>query len=224
MPSRIVEKFEMVFPSVVAIVGCGGKTSLIKHLAESYQDKRVLISPTTKIFPIVAGKADCRGVLNSLTGKLEALPADELAALVLEYDLALLEADGSRSLPCKGWRENEPVVPVYFSHTIGIITMNALGKAATHEHVHNLPLFLSLTGLHEGEKITMQALQAMVCSPGGMFKNSVGKRILFINQVEAAQRADCARDFLLAVKNNCPGFFEKLLYGSVHLDKVQEVK
>ena len=219
----IVKVLGLPFPSVVAVVGCGGKTSLVKRLADSYPDKMVLISPTTKMHPMKAGNAHCHGIFNAETGKLEALPADELAALVPQYDIALLEADGSRSLPCKGWLEDEPVVPGYCTHTVGVVTMNGLGRAATGETVHNLPQFLALTGLCKGQAITTQALRDMVCAPGGMFKNSVGSRVLLVNQVEDEGTVAIAGEFLRAVKASMPGFFAKLLLGSIHHDAWREV-
>ena len=112
------------FPSslffCIAVVGCGGKTSLIELLADRMRDKKVLISTTTKIFPpkmkdIVLFETlrqceeheprtgvQCMGILNSASGKLEALPDSFLAAIKSRYDIVLLEADGSRGLPCKG--------------------------------------------------------------------------------------------------------------------------
>ena len=210
-------------PCILAVVGCGGKTSLIKQLAADMQGKTVLISPTTKMYPLNVGTADCIGVPNHQTGKLEALPPDELASLAPRYDIVLLEADGSRSLPCKGWLEDEPVVPGYCTHTVGVVTLSALGKPATGERVHNLPQFLALTGLREGQEITMQALRDMVCAPQGMFKNSAGQRILLVNQVEDEPTACAAREFLQGIKARRPGFFERLLFGSVYQDSWQEV-
>jgi len=212
------------FPSILAVVGCGGKTSFIELAARSYPSMKVLISPTTKMFPLNAGNAHCRGIFNENSGKLEALPADELAGLTAQYDLSLLEADGSRSLLCKGWREDEPVVPEYCTHTIGIVTMSLLGEAATDGAVHNLPLFLSLTGLRESQLITMQALMSMVCAPGGMFKNSAGSRVLLVNQVEDDSTCNQAYRFLEEIIKSYPGFFDKLLFGSVHRDTFEEVR
>jgi len=219
----IVKTLRLPFPSVVAVVGCGGKTSLIKRLAVGYQNENVLISPTTKMYPIKVGNTHCRGVFNIETGKLEALPADELADLASRYGIVLLEADGSRSLPCKGWLESEPVVPAYCTHTVGVVTMNGLAKAATREIVHNLPQFLSLTGLCEGQTITTRALCDMVCAPDGMFKNSAGSRVLIVNQVEDQKAAEIAGAFLLTIQKSDPAFFAKLLYGSAHNDIWWEV-
>jgi len=223
MSSGIVKTLGLPFPSVCAVIGCGGKTSLITRLAGGYKGKKVLVSPTTKMYPTQLDGADCRGFLNPRTGKLEGLPPEELATLVPQYDIVLLEADGSRSLPCKGWREDEPVVPGWCTHTVGVVTLSALGKPATSEHVHNLPLFLALTGLSERQPITAQALQTMVCAEGGMFKNSVGSRILLLNQVEDEKTGEVASRFLMEIKERYPDFFAKTAFGSVYKDSWQEV-
>jgi probable selenium-dependent hydroxylase accessory protein YqeC len=225
----------------VAFVGCGGKTSLIGLMADRLRDKKVLISTTTKIYPpkmkdIVLCETlkqceeheprtgiQCMGLLNSASGKLEALPEALLAHLQPRYDIVLLEADGSRGLPCKGWLANEPVVPDYCTHTVGLITMAALGKPAGGSTVHRLPEFFALTGVGEGQTITMAALEAMVCAPKGMFKNSAGQRYVIVNQVEDDATAAIALAFLRTIKEKYPARFEKLLFGSVHNDAWQEV-
>ena len=220
---RIEKALNLPEPAVLAVVGCGGKSSLIKLLAMSFPGKKVLISPTTKMFPININNADCVGQLNSKTGKLEALPPEKLTELIQGYDISLLEADGSRGLPLKGWLHNEPVVPGYCTHTIGVATINPLGKKLAAEIVFNLPQFLKLTGLCEGEKITCDALHKMICAPGGMFKNSAGSRVLLINQVESGIVANRAESFLQKIKQNYPGFFEKILYGSVFYNAWTEI-
>jgi probable selenium-dependent hydroxylase accessory protein YqeC len=227
--------------SVAAVVGCGGKSSLVELLAERLREKKVLISTTTKIFPpkmkdIVLCETlrqcgeheprtgvQCMGILNGASGKLEALPDKFLAAIKSRYNIVLLEADGSRGLPCKGWLANEPVVPDYCTHTVGVITMGALGKAAGENTVHRPREFFALTGVGEGGTITVQALEAMVCAPGGMFKNSAGKRYVLVNQAEDDAAAAAALSFLQSIKDKYPARFEKLLFGSVRHDVWQEV-
>jgi probable selenium-dependent hydroxylase accessory protein YqeC len=225
----------------VAVVGCGGKTSLIELMADRLRDKKVLISTTTKIFPpkmkdIMLCETlrqceehepqtgiQCMGLLNSASGKLEALPQTFLAELRHRYDIVLIEADGSRGLPCKGWLENEPVVPDYCTHTVGVITMAALGKQAGRNTVHHLPEFFALTNIGEGQTITAAALEAMVCAPTGMFKNSAGQCYVIVNQAEDDTAAAVALSFLRTIKEKYPARFEKLLYGSVRRDAWQEV-
>ena len=220
---QIQKALNITTPAVLSIIGCGGKTSLIKLLAASYPDKKILISPTTKMFPIDIPSADNPGRLNPTTGKLEALSPEKLAELIPDYDISLLEADGSRGLPCKGWLENEPVIPDYSTHTIGIAPITALGKSATQEHVHNLPQFLELADLKEGQQITAEALQKMILSPKGMFKNSAGKRVLLINQAEDKSTKKSAEQFCRKLKQTDPGFFNTILYGSVINDEWVEV-
>jgi probable selenium-dependent hydroxylase accessory protein YqeC len=101
--------------------------------------------------------------------------------------------------------------------------MNGLGRAAGETVVHRLPEFLALTGLREGDAITTQALRAMACAPGGMFKNSAGQKYLLVNQVEDDTAARTALSFLQIIKENYPNRFAKLLFGSVHQDAWQEV-
>ena len=227
--------------SLVSVVGCGGKTSLIKLLAAENNNRKVLVSPTTKTFPMISDGVilcdtlessinhkpqtgiQCLGVYNKRNKKLEALPESILTGTIKQYDIVLIEADGSRWLPCKGWRSNEPVVPSYSTHTVGVISMSALGKAATAETVHHLPEFLALTGLEEGEIITDQVLEDMVCLPGGMFKNSVGEKYLLVNRVEDEETVKITKSFLGNIKEKYPDRFKRLIYGSVHRNEWHEV-
>jgi len=237
----VVDYLDISTGSVVAVVGCGGKTSLVELMADRLREKKVLISTTTKIYPpkmkdimlcetLVQCEEheprtgiQCMGLLNSASGKLEALPEAFLANLQPRYDIVLLEADGSRGLPCKGWLADEPVVPDYCTHTLGLITMGALGKPAGETTVRRLPEFFALTGVGEGQTITVAALDAMVCAPKGMFKNSVGQRYVIVNQVEDDTTAAVALAFLRTIKEKYPARFKKMLYGSVHNDAWQEV-
>jgi len=101
--------------------------------------------------------------------------------------------------------------------------MAALGKPAGENTVHRLPEFFALTGVGEGEAITSAALEAMVCAPTGMFKNSAGQRYVFVNQVEDDATAAAALSFLRTIKEKYPVRFNKLLFGSVRHDAWQEV-
>jgi len=220
--------------SMVSVVGCGGKTSIIEMLANENRDKKVLVSPATKIFPMHTDDVvlcdtlessiehtpqagiQCLGVLNKRNEKLEALPKYALASLATLYDVVLMEADGSRGLPCKGWLKNEPVVQFFTTHTVGVVSLCALGKQASKESVHHLPEFLSLTGLTEGDIITEQAIEDMICAPFGMFKNSVGKSYLVVNKVEDEFTEKCVLVILEKIKEKHPKMFERLVYGSIH--------
>ena len=227
--------------SAVAVVGCRGKTSLIELIALQNKDKKVLVTPTTKIFPMISDDivlcdtlqsclkhkpktgVQCLGQYNERSNVLEALPMQTLADMVPLYDIVLMEADGSRGLPCKGWKDHEPVVPDFCTQTVGVLTMCALGKTAANDVVHHLAEFMLLTGLGEGDIITVKALEDMVCLPEGMFRTSIGDQYLVINQVENESTTCEADSFLRSVKAKYPGRFKRLIYGSVHVGDWHEV-
>ena len=239
-PVNISKLLEVSEGSVISVIGCGGKSSLIELIASENKDKKVLVSPTTKMFPAVSDKVmlcdtlqSCiehkpqtgvqyLGQFNSNKGVLEALPELILSEMIKNYDIVLLEGDGSRSKPCKGWRDHEPVVPDFSTHTIGVVTMEALGKKATNEVVHHLEEFLTLTGLNEGEEITISALEDMICSPGGMFKRSIGKLFLVIANVEDDYIIYSAKKLLKNVIDKYPGRFKRLVYGNTHVNEWNE--
>ena len=238
---ELLALLEISSGSVVAVVGCGGKTSLIELIAMLSIDRKVLVSTTTKTFPMISEVVtlcdtlesstrhepqtgiQCFGQFNERNGKLEALPENILVDIVSHYDIVLMEADGSRGLPCKGWRDNEPVVYYYSTHTVGVVTLSALGRAATSDVVHHLPEFLALTGLREGDIITQQVLEDMICLPNGMFKGSVGQEYLLVNKVENEKEIHITEAFLQTVKSKHPGRFKRLIYGSVHSNTWYEV-
>jgi probable selenium-dependent hydroxylase accessory protein YqeC len=207
----------------LAVVGCGGKTTLIGLLARENQSRKALVMPTAKILPmrgagvvlcatlneclnhLPARGIQCLGVLNPATGKLEAPPPELWPQITRGYGLVLMEADGSRGLPMKGWRENEPVVPAFTTLTLGVLPVTALGLPIGTGSVHNLSQFLALTGGRAGESAQPRHLAAMAAAPGGMFKNRVGRAVLCINRVEDAHTLKAARLVAEAIQKNHPG-------------------
>lgn len=226
-------------PAVVAVVGCGGKTTFAEVVAREYPCKKVLISPTAKIKPmrdadvtLCTTLSDCL-VHTPETGiqclglrqgeKLSSLPPDVLAEIVPGYDLVLLEADGSRGLPCKGWLQTEPVIPPYCTHTVGIVTFGALGRPADEHTVLRLQEFLTLTGLKKNAPIHALALRDMVCAADGMFKNAAGETSIFINRIETDSDAQKAEAWLWETGRSYPGRFSHLAYGSAQTNSWKEV-
>jgi probable selenium-dependent hydroxylase accessory protein YqeC len=200
----------------VAVSGCGGKTSIVNLLAaEAGGAMSVLVTPTTKIFAPGAGFAAARercpahvsrpgvrylGLLNEETGKLEALAPEDLAAIAPRFDVVLMEADGSRGLPCKGWAENEPVIPGFATHTLGVVSVNAVGLAAEEENVFRLDEFLKLTGLSRGERVTVKALAAMTASPNGMLRRRAGDVAVAVNQAEDERGWETAAELAARIR------------------------
>ena len=126
---------EVAFPFVsdgkkhtIALVGGGGKTTLMYFLGDTYAKQNIptLITTTTHIrMPedgsyVTTMAAACRrwdaqryavvGVPDQ-AGKLKALPGTELHAYRKRAKQILVEADGAKMRPCKVPAEHEPVIP-----------------------------------------------------------------------------------------------------------------
>ena len=158
----------------ITVIGSGGKTTLIWHLASSLAPgRKILVTPTTKMFVPPPGEklydnycgqgslpvsplpgVTLAGAFNGASGKLENLPPGQLEEMVHGYDFVLIEGDGSKGRPLKAWSDDEPVVPDFTDMTIGVLPLWPLGKPVSESLVHRMPLFLALTGAAIGEPIT----------------------------------------------------------------------
>lgn len=229
--------------SRVAVSGCGGKTTLINPFArESAGSMSVLITPTTKICPepddsffLVTTREECLahvprrgiqylGVLNTRTGKLEALPPDDLAAIESRYDLLLMEADGSRGLPCKGWTDRDPVIPEFTTHTLGVVSIRAVGICASDDNIFRIDEFLKLTGMARGEPVTVRALALMTASPEGMLRRKSGAVAVMINQVESPRSMELATELAEEIRGINASAPRKIFAGSAMTGEWTEVR
>ncbi len=133
---------------VIAVIGAGGKTTAMEKLAHHFRQRSVLVTTTTHIMPMTEESCDCclidpqcSALENALTspgivcagaaagdGKLGRLPAEALSACIAAADIVLYEADGSRRLPLKLHRDNEPVLLPETTHVIVFAGLSALGK------------------------------------------------------------------------------------------------
>ena len=209
----------------IAAIGSGGKTSLIWHLAASLSAGRsILVTPSTKMFlpegkpynryydkkiPVPAPGITLAGIFNKASGKLESFPPFELEHIIPDYDLSLIEADGSRGLPLKAWNDNEPVIPQCTGLTVGMLPLWPLGKPLTEKIVHRMELFISLTGASAGKPLAMEHLVSLIAgrtakagttaphgrtSPPGLFDKACGRKLLFFNQIENDESLAMARE------------------------------
>lgn len=131
---------------VVSLVGAGGKTSLMYWMAETCCEMgmRVLVTTSTHIERPEAEKfAETWEQVQRLwsdgkiavigtdlgNGKLSMPPQLLLKQTMAAADLVLIEADGSRRLPCKAPGDREPVLLPECDIIIGVLGLSALGKS-----------------------------------------------------------------------------------------------
>lgn len=201
---NLKECFNLSQHEVISLIGSGGKTSLMFALSQLFDNDKVLITTTTKIgFPTrdkfdhyisdeVPFKEAARGITllasNGKVGeKITDVSLEALKNLVPSFDKVLIEADGSKTLPLKGWKPFEPVIIEETTLTIGLIPISVLEEEISEEIIHRLPLFLNMIEKKKGDKIDAKTLAEVIAHPNGLFAKAKGKRQLVINQVETKE-------------------------------------
>ena len=124
-----------VKPGVTALIGSGGKTSLLYHLAGELMRKghKVVLTTTTHIrkpeqFPFADTMEGAKAVLEKSEavcigtevedGKLAVPSFDGWETLA---DYVLVEADGAKMLPLKAHADHEPVIPAGCGNVICVV-------------------------------------------------------------------------------------------------------
>lgn len=175
---------------VTAIIGSGGKTSLMYRLAAELSERgSVLVMTTTHIYPPthipVAPYATgterllCVGTPCG-NGKLGA-PEQSPEALVELADYVLVEADGSKRLPLKAHEAHEPVIPDNAAQTVVVVGASGLCRPIC--EVAHRPARYAFLAETEPTALAMPELAARVLE-----KEALHTRVL-INQTDAAEAA-----------------------------------
>lgn len=202
-----------VRPGVTAVIGGGGKTTLLRTLGEELAEAgyRVLLCTTTKILPFdglpllpapteasLAEALDtrrlaCAGTPVPGTGKLAApgIPMRKLAVLA---DYVLAEADGAAGRPLKAHAPHEPVIPPEANQTVLVIGASGFGRPIA-EAAHRPALYARLAGAEESAPASPETEAAVLLAEG------LHTRV-FINQVETAEARRQAA--ALAARLSCP--------------------
>ncbi len=212
---------------VVSIVGAGGKTTMMFTLASEL--KKVCITTTTKIlvpsadqydelfiddFPELKDRKNRVVITGPLfkNKKLTTLSETELDKVVDHFDYTIIEADGSNEKSLKGWKEHEPVINKHTTKTVGIVDISVVGKKCSDETVFRVELFKEMVDIDD-EDINTSHLIQMIQHKKGLFKDSRGERVLFINKVEDDVSLDLALE--LAHKAYMLDTVDRVVIGSL---------
>ena len=162
---------------IIAVVGSGGKTTLIKKMAAQYRraGKTVLITTTTHMFleEDTLLTDDATAIIRALneTGyvmagipegeKCKALSKETFDAVCTCADVVLVEADGSKRLPLKYPNAAEPVIPENTDEIIVVCGLNAIGQRAK-DVCHRLELVKACLGIEDHTIIDPVHIQKLV--------------------------------------------------------------
>jgi len=208
---------------VISLVGAGGKTSTMFKLAHEMKTKkkRVLATTTTAIFypprdtfnnilitkeyeellkgfeGIKDGSITVVGYWVS-NGKLMGIPKEWIDSIAKQgiFDSILVEADGSKGRPIKAPEYYEPVIPRSTDLVIGVVGIDAFGKAINEEWVHRPEKLIKIAKKNMNDTIDGEDIAKLVISKEGLFKDSpVGaKKIVFFNKVLSNYEYQIAMD------------------------------
>ncbi len=184
---------------LIALIGAGGKTSLMFSLAHAFQRRgiKVITATTTRIlFPtpeqsshvlLCSKQQDISARLEKelentghvtlakriLPGnKLEGLPCSALEEIFGQSSAQrmIVEADGARTLPLKAPGANEPVVPAAADLYIGVAGLDCIGRPLSKDTTFRPQQVAALTGLAMGADITPGTVARLAVHPLGMLK------------------------------------------------------
>jgi len=194
---------------IISIVGSGGKTTLLFQLAEELREQyNILATTSTKMF--IPSTKKCflytnldsyinniisttpqKGVtvvsrdINYNNEKLIGVNDKDLDQIVNDFDLTIIEADGSRNLPLKGWKDHEPVILSRTNKTIGIIPIDVLFKKIHENSIYEFEEFKKL--INNVEFLDCEAIGKICSNRNGLFKNSKGNLYLYINKADTEE-------------------------------------
>jgi len=195
---------------VTAVIGGGGKTTLLRTLGEELaQEGRVLLCTTTKMLPypdlpcarnrqeLLELQTRCRllcaGTPVAGTEKITA-PDVEMRELAELFDYVLVEADGSAQRPLKAHGSHEPVIPAEANQTICVMGASGFGRPIR-EAAHRPARYAELAGAEQDAVVTAEIAAAV------LGRENLHTKI-YVNQLDAHPGMDEVRR--MAALLNCP--------------------
>jgi probable selenium-dependent hydroxylase accessory protein YqeC len=223
---NLVDALTPKLPARIAIVGGGGKTTTLFQLARQLPGF-TWTSTTTHLGTDQLNYADKHFVVRSvdadniekwleqkstlLTGEFTEDdrvkgPDDALLARIYQAAEAkkvslIVEADGSRSRPLKAPGMNEPAIPLWAEMVITIAGLSVLGQDFSEATVHRVEPFKQITGMSEGQPITLESIVRLLASPLGGLKNSPtgAVKVALLNQADTKELRQQAASYTPAL-------------------------
>ena len=200
MSMNLLKALRMEFPSSIAFVGAGGKTTALFQVARTLIRENaittVIVTATSHLGVWQIPMADVHIVANStssleenrhslqgvvlITGELDGdrtIPInDETLNGLHHYSHVnsmplLIEADGSRQKPLKAWSTNEPPIPSFVDQVVQVVGLTGLQQPLDDKYIHRPEIFSDLSELNIGERVTNKALLRVLKHAQGGLKN-----------------------------------------------------
>ena len=177
-----ISRFLNIQPGITALIGGGGKTTLMYRLSQELSAAgSVIVCTSAKILepkelPVLTDGSEeeivvtlksrrvvCVGT-KAVDGKLSA-PAVSFDRLKQLAHYVIVEADGAHRLPIKAHAEYEPVIPDGTNKTVLIIGADAFGKSIS-DICHRPELFAAVAGADICSPVTPEIVGRVINAEG----------------------------------------------------------
>lgn len=177
------------------------------------ENYKKLIEKSNNGVYVIGNKIANNTVENKL--KIKGLSFGVLDKIIPYFDIVIIESDGSKEKPLKGWKDSEPVVYDKTTKTVGVVDIKTIGLNINEDNIHRLDEFLKIINDEESQKVKIKHLKNLILNKSGLFKFSEGEKILLINKVEGIR--DKRNSVLLTnkIKDENSSYINKFVYGSI---------
>ncbi|NLP17943.1 MAG: putative selenium-dependent hydroxylase accessory protein YqeC [Firmicutes bacterium] len=237
MARKLKDALELGRREIISLVGGGGKTTLLYWLAEELRQQGVILTTSTKMWypppavPLILWQ-DPEQVKIELKARLAAGQTPLLAAADLPQlekvaglnqeqlrELAgwglpatiVIEADGAKGRPLKGYRDFEPVLTPTTSLLLQVVGADAIGQRLSDRFAHCPEKIAAGAGLQMGAPLDTPSLAAALLYPHRSWEKVLPgvRKIAVVNKVDLLDDITPAQD--LARKLLESGYFAKAL-------------
>jgi len=206
---------------LVAIVGAGGKTTILHTLGRDLAavGLKVILTTTTRMAPGQISESVCWS--DDPTKVEEALTVDAPLFVLSDHDSdkvvglepaavdglftstsvdhLIVEADGARTMSIKAPADHEPVIPDTSTMVIVVMGADALGQRLG-TVAHRVERITALTGLTRDDRLTPEGAASVLLHPMGGLKSvpDTARVVMAITKVSPAN-TDAAADLQAAL-------------------------
>lgn len=242
--SSIMEALLVTPRELVALVGGGGKTGLMRALFQEARAAGMRTAATTTT-RVAAAEAEAVGKLYNWgfqeagfeylsrppieglfvgglgagPGKISGISPEAADWLYSEcpLDCLIVEADGAAGRPLKAPARHEPVIPSSATLVVAVMGLEVVGRPMTAESVFRMKMVEAVTGLKCGDVITPESLVPLFLSRSGLFKGcpAGARKAVLLNKADLLSDAGAAVSFAEAVLSSAAGDIERVVAGSV---------
>ena len=142
------------------------------------------------------------GIYDSKIGKITSLSPKILEDISGKCDYMIIEGDGSKMKPLKGWNKTEPVYAKNTTKSVGILPINIIGDKINDVNIHRMEEFLEISGGQKNETLTLNHLYNVIIHKNGLFQYSLGEKILILNCAERYEDKENALNLAKMIKSN----------------------